>query len=365
MRGVILGGGRHELQRRRRRHARRGAEPESESERIEISRSFALLTCPQTPVNPGSSTVRRPRMSIRVALTHTTRYRYDRAGARCAPHVVRLRPAPHCRTPILSYSLRVTPEEHFLNWQQDPFGNYQARLVFPQRGARAERRGRSGRRDDRRSTRSTSSSRSTPRSIPFAYEPTLARRAGALPASSRRGGPALGALVARAARDDIARAGRRTHRRAGRHQPRAVAARCATTSAWSRACSRPRRRWSAATARAATSPGCWCSCCGASASRRASCRATRSSSRPTSQALDGPAGVSEDVTDLHAWAEVYLPGAGWIGLDATSGLLCGEGHIPLACTADAGDARRRSPARSRWTGDGRGRQGRARSSPSR
>ena len=73
-------------------------------------------------------------MAIRVALTHTSRYRYDRLVT-LEPHVVRLRPAPHSRTPILAYSLRVMPEEHFLNWQQDPFGNYQARLVFTSRRA--------------------------------------------------------------------------------------------------------------------------------------------------------------------------------------------------------------------------------------
>ena len=71
-------------------------------------------------------------MTIHAALTHRTRYRYDRA-VQLSPHVVRLRPAAHSRTPVLAYSLRVTPGEHFINWQQDPFGNYLARLVFPER----------------------------------------------------------------------------------------------------------------------------------------------------------------------------------------------------------------------------------------
>ena len=71
-------------------------------------------------------------MSIHVALTHVTRYQYDRRVS-LSPQVVRLRPAPHCRTPILSYSLNVAPQSHFINWQQDPFSNYLARLVFPDR----------------------------------------------------------------------------------------------------------------------------------------------------------------------------------------------------------------------------------------
>src|SRR6516162_5703571 len=70
-------------------------------------------------------------MTIRVALNHRTTYCYD-CPVKLTPQVVRLRPAPHCRTPVVAYSLRVAPGKHFLNWQQDPFGNYLARLVFPE-----------------------------------------------------------------------------------------------------------------------------------------------------------------------------------------------------------------------------------------
>ena len=69
-------------------------------------------------------------MGIRVSLNHRTEYEYDR-DVLLGPQIVRLRPAPHCRTPILSYSMKVVPEDHFCNWQQDPQGNYIARLVFP------------------------------------------------------------------------------------------------------------------------------------------------------------------------------------------------------------------------------------------
>src|SRR5690242_11374690 len=74
-------------------------------------------------------------MSIKVAIRHQMFYEYDRA-VNLSPHTFRLRPAPHCRTPILSYSLKIKPEEHFINWQQDPFGNIMARVVFPEKTTR-------------------------------------------------------------------------------------------------------------------------------------------------------------------------------------------------------------------------------------
>src|SRR6478609_800781 len=70
-------------------------------------------------------------MSIKVAIRHQMNYEYDRS-VNLSPHTFRLRPAPHCRTPILSYSLKIEPKEHFINWQQDPFGNMLARVVFPE-----------------------------------------------------------------------------------------------------------------------------------------------------------------------------------------------------------------------------------------
>ena len=78
---------------------------------------------------------RQPLVTIKVALHHRTHYTYDRPVG-LSPHEVRLRPAAHCRTPIESYSLKVKPAKHFLNWQQDPYGNWVARIVFPEKATR-------------------------------------------------------------------------------------------------------------------------------------------------------------------------------------------------------------------------------------
>ena len=71
-------------------------------------------------------------MAIKIAIKHSTNYRFNRLVT-LFPHIIRLRPAPHCRTPIHAYSLEVRPKDHFINWQQDPFGNYNARFVFPKK----------------------------------------------------------------------------------------------------------------------------------------------------------------------------------------------------------------------------------------
>jgi uncharacterized protein (DUF2126 family)/transglutaminase-like putative cysteine protease len=267
-------------------------------------------------------------MTIRVALHHKTHYTFDRAVS-VSPHEVRLRPAAHCRTPIESYSLTVKPAQHFVNWQQDPYGNWLARLVFPEKTnelsieidlvadmtvinpfdffveAYADK-------------------------FPFAYTADNQRELTAY-LEKEPVGPLLATWINNA-RTSLQKPGiatidflvalnlqlQRDIRYLIRMEPGVQAPEHTLESA------------------------------------QGSCRdsawllvqilrnfgiAARFASGYLIQlvadqkALDGPSGTDKDFTDLHAWCEAYLPGAGWVGLDPTSGLLAGEGHIPLACTA--------------------------------
>ena len=268
-------------------------------------------------------------MSIHVALNHITHYRYDRP-VHLGPQVVRLRPAPHSRTRIMSYSMKVEPAKHFINWQQDPQANYLARLVFPDATTffRVE--------VDLVAEMAVYNPfdfflEPSAEKIPFAYEPDLLvelapylRKADATPAFARylasidRTPMATNDfLVAlnQKLQGDIAYLIRMEH---GVQTPETTllnASGSCRDSAW-------------LLVQLLRHLGM--------AARFVSGYLIQLKSDVKS--LDGPSGTEVDFTDLHAWCEVYLPGAGWIGLDPTSGLFAGEGHIPLACSPEPSSA---------------------------
>ena len=270
-------------------------------------------------------------MSVRVALHHVTRYAYDRA-VELAPHIVRLRPAPHTRTPILSYSLKVFPEKHFLNWQQDPFGNWQARLVFDPPESRELRVEVDLVADLVALNPFDFFVDPAAEKLPIVYDPELAHELGPY-LEVRERGTRLDTLLGRI-RDDIARPGRRSLdvlidinqliQRSLRYDIRmepGVFTPEETLERGHGSC----RDFAWLMVNVLRSLGF--------AARFVSGYSIQLvADQPPRDG--GPAGVNADCTDLHAWAEVYLPGAGFIGFDATSGLACGEGHIPLACSPD-------------------------------
>ena len=268
-------------------------------------------------------------MSIHVALNHVTHYRYDRP-VQLGPQVVRLRPAPHSRTRILSYSMRVLPGDHFVNWQQDPQSNYLARLVFPEKTTEfrievdvvAEM-----------SVLNPFDFFLEPRAekVPFDYDPTQSHELapflvklpmtplfeGYLSRVPKEPTPTIDFLVAlnQQVQRDVGYLIRLEPGVQTPEQTLELTSGSCRDSAW-------------LLVQLLRHLGL--------AARFVSGYLIQLT--PDVKALDGPSGPTTDFTDLHAWCEVYLPGAGWIGLDPTSGLLAGEGHIPLACSPEPSSA---------------------------
>ncbi|MFI5156392.1 MAG: transglutaminase family protein, partial [Chitinophagales bacterium] len=264
-------------------------------------------------------------MAIRVAINHKTSYKYDRFVS-LSPHIFRLRPAPHSRIPIESYSLKIFPKEHFINWQQDPFGNYQARVVFPEKT-----------KELRIEVEVIAEMivinpfdffvEEYAEKFPFRYKEQL--RSELVPyLEIKENGPLLHhwldtldkspknindflVFINQKLNRDIRYNIRMEVGVQTCEQTLSMALGSCRDSAW-------------LLVQILRSLGL--------AARFVSGYLVQLTADIKS--LDGPSGPAADFTDLHAWAEVYIPGAGWIGLDPTSGLFAGEGHIPLACTPD-------------------------------
>ncbi|MFZ2623914.1 MAG: transglutaminase family protein [Propionibacterium sp.] len=271
-------------------------------------------------------------MSIRVAIDHRSTYTFEHPVT-IHPHVLRLRPAPHSRTPIVSYSLDVQPYSRFLNWQQDPFGNYMARLVFPEPASEL-------------SIHVSLVADLTvinpfdffvepyAETFPFDYPDRLRAELAPYLAPVDESGPGSGPGVL--VRSWLAEHVDLTRRRA---EPQGIVDFLVDVNRAVFQAVNYDVRMEPGVQTPDTTLGRAIGSCRDSAWLLVSVlRQLGLAARFVSgylvqltsdDKLDGP---KEDFTDLHAWAEVYVPGAGWIGLDATSGLFAGEGHIPLSAT---------------------------------
>jgi len=264
-------------------------------------------------------------MSIKVGIKHKTEYHFSKPVT-INPHIVRLRPAPHCRTPIEAYSLKITPKDHFINWQQDPFGNYLARFVFPHKADSLII-------DVEAIANMTVINpfdfflEESAEHYPLTYEkqlrrdllpylevcedgPLLQEWLNSIDRSRQATVPFLMDLNRRL-RTDINYLVRMAPGVQDCEETLQLQSGSCRDSAWLLV--QILRHL------------------GLAARFVSGYLVQLTADIP---ALDGPSGPEQDFTDLHAWTEVFLPGAGWIGLDPTSGLLAGEGHIPLACSPD-------------------------------
>ena len=270
-------------------------------------------------------------MGIKVALEHRTSYTFDRL-VEVHPHVVRLRPAPHSRTPIEAYSLTVEPADHFVNWQQDAFGNFMARLVFPTRarnltitvGLIA---------DMKVINPFDFFIEEYAEQVGFTYPKSLAEdlKPYLRPVDENGEDSGPGDLAQAWVKNFFVAPGTRTIDFLVALN-RAVNADVGYSVRMEPGVQTPDH--TLGTGIGSCRDSAWLL---VSILRQLGLAARFVSGylvQLTSdvEALDGPSGPAADFTDLHAWAEVYIPGAGWIGLDPTSGLFAGEGHIPLSAT---------------------------------
>ncbi|HAS43034.1 MAG TPA: IMP dehydrogenase [Microscillaceae bacterium] len=265
-------------------------------------------------------------MAIKVAIQHHTAYKYDRS-VQVSPQIIRLRPAVHSRTPILAYSLNISPKEHFINWQQDPFGNYMARVVFPEKIKEfvvdveviadmvvinpfdffLE---------------------DVVEQFPFEYDPQTQKELAPY-FEIKEEGPLLKKYLKKVEpfkNDRTIDFLVNVNRTLREHIDYTIRLEPGIQS-----CEETLEK-----ALGSCRDSAWVLIqvlrhCGLAA-RFVSGYLIQL--KADQKSVEGPSGPKQDFTDLHAWAEVYLPGAGWVGLDATSGLFAGEGHIPLSCTPD-------------------------------